>query len=441
MTGLGAADPVAWRIAGCLAPRLPRLDALIVLDCYDTFGLLRTIPFVGLGPRLQQLRLTDYGARLGTIMLCPALHQMTALTSLYLACADLQLSDAAELRSACGQLRSLRSVTVSTRVALAEPLLAVFPGSLSGLTQLCLSVIPFRPAGHPDLEQQPTQLAAAVSGLLGLEELWTNYALEAATAVESAQAASQLAVLGHLTGLTRLELWWRSPSNATLALPMQLQRLQRLWAGQRALAQLPLEHPALEVLEVLGFVAIPSSWRGRVAQGCRLHTLYFNAKENVGFSDLQFQNLPTLPRLRHLRIGEVQPSPGHCRFIHLADVLRRHAATLEAIELRCASAWEEPFPRELPECKQLRLLNMAVSWHTLQLLRCCSLPRLEDLLLRLPDDVSVEALAATAEVDLGWLQGLQHLKSVGISVSGRNHEALKAALEQILPEGARLSFS
>ena len=54
--------------------------------------------------------------------------------------------------------------------------------------------------------------------------------------------------------------------------------------------------------------------------------------------------------------------------------------------------------------------------------------------------VYVEALAATAEVDLGWLQGLQHLKSVCISASGGNSGALEAALEQMLPEGARLTI-
>jgi hypothetical protein len=431
---LGATDAVAWRIVGCLAPRLPRLpqlEALVVRSCYDTFGLLRTIPLVGLGSRLQRLQLEEWDARLRTIMLYPALRQLTALSSLELLCGDLQLTDAAELRSACGQLRCLRELKLATAATLQEPLLAILPGSLSGLTRLKLYTC--APASQP----QPQPLAAAVSGLFGLEELTTSYVLEDPSATEAAQAASQMAVLGRLTSLTSLDLLC-SPSNATLAPPVQLQRLRRLVAPLHSLAQLPLQHPALEDLELVLFHDIPSSWRGRVAQGCQLQTLRFHSEEEL--TDLLFQNLPTLPRLRCLSIREVQPGQGG-RFLHLADVLRRHAPTLETIRLNCTSAWQEALPRELPVCKDLGLLGGAVSWQTLQLLSCCSLPRLETLTLQLSD-----TLAVAPEADLGWLRELQQLKVFcmyslyGAQLSGSDH-ALREALREMLPQSIELQFS
>ncbi len=388
-----------------------------------------TIPFVGLGSRLQRLQLEEWDARLRTIMLCPALHQMTALSRLALSCSDLQLTDAAELRSACGQLRSLRELKLVTEAALAAPLLAILPGSLSGLTRLELITC-------TTSTQQPQRLAIAVSGLSGLEALATDYALEDPSSTEAAQAACQTAILGRLTNLTSLELLCYN-GLVKLALPVQLQRLRRLVAHYHSLAQLPLEHPALEELAVLLFDDIPSSWRGRVAQGCQLQTLSFET-DSVAFSDLHFQNLPTLPRLRSLRIpGVVHPGQDG-RFLHLADALRRHAPTLEAIWLSCTSAWHEALPRELPVCKHLGLLGGAVSWHTLQLLRCCSLPQLEELELDLADDVSVQALAVTAEADLGWLRELQQLK-VFCMYSGGDH-ALGEVLREMLPQSVDLQI-
>lgn len=398
-----------------------------------------------LAARLVELSLEDDQMVVGLPEL-RGLARFSSLARLSLMCRSISAADAElePLRKAICSLRALQHLELDmhTQASADEPqpaLLAVFPGSLTGLTQLELSVGWPREWTAEQLDRQRQQLAAAVSSLVNLQSLTADYPL--APQVQQLEQLTYLEVYGEGGPDSGSSDWIKRDSQLTMlaALP----QLQVLRAPCHVVHN-PFSHPSLTEL-VAGDISSSSSStdqqgnRGSTGQDSHIQRFELHTAK----PDSSMAQVPYLPRLQFLD-ARVEPTVG--RHPQLAALLQRQAAGLRELKLIFRAPFKEQLPRELPVCTRLEVLggppfSPPMTRSTLALLGMASMPRMQQLKLTVGADVLQPADAVLMRADLGWLRGLPELAKVTIEIQRSRGRAVSdpavlqaalAALQQLL---------
>lgn len=398
-----------WQLIAKVGPSLANL-CIIDLSGTSSFEVLKVLQCLEqLRQRITALRIHDPAYSMtSSDMLC--LADLQALDALDLACntlpRDSDDATAAARDALKGSLKALSLVTASHSQA---EVLAAFPGSLTSLTALQLDNGAGSQGDLPPPEHEAGNVAA-IAGLVNLEDLELHCALM------SPQAQQQ--ALGALTRLKRLCLKSKQQDSlAVIPSPDSLLVLEvPTLAVEGAVADAVLGLAKLERLHAL-MLQPSEQWRDKDAAGSRIENL---ALKGPNITDDTLRNIPKLPLLKRFEavaaLGDTAMlwpaciSPSGSRYLSLARLLLRQAATLESISLTTTSEFSELLPLELPVCRRLALGGAPlVTGDLLRALSGCKMPALERLSMHpqsVPDQLQLE---------LGWLAQLPALKSLHMS--------------------------
>ncbi len=298
---------------------------------------------------------------------------------------------------------------------------SIFPGACTSLVSLCLldtwmeDEIAALPAVY--LARQ-LQLVAAVSSLVNLQHLDTNYPLF--------DLGMQKAALTPLTQLTCLRLIYATDVTCIKALD-DLPALKKL-TGEMYCVPMDavLRHKALTCLDVARLEPAQQEVAGT---GSQLADLMLRSQpEGTGV----LEALPKLPCL--IRFGTSCRPTDDGRHLGLAAMLRRQADTLQVLSLLGEGPFQEVLQCSFERCTKLQLLGCAVSTWALQLLSTCSWPSLEWFRFQVPVSMVHPA------TDLAWLRSCAKLSQVQVVHGMQGQEqvagALKEALQGMLPAAA-----
>ncbi len=417
-------------VLAAVSPALRRLVELAVVGGAPWGGCLQVIARdAGLRTRLAKLELLS-NADAARPLLDAELYALAALSSLrHLAinCSAVSCSPAA-LRSACSALARLEQLQLVTSGDAPEELAAstaaapLLPGGLQGLGSLGLYHVSTSSPSAGGREAPGTSrarqqlLAASVAGLTGLRSLCTNLPL--------LDAAPQLAVLSHLSGLTRLQLDGARTYHQFELLPRLPLLLElSLATGYSVPAGDLFEHPRLVALR--GALSQPvAGWGGRVAERCQLQRLELGRSAVVlpdgrhwHWDDAQLAGLPLLPRLRSLATSRrLRPAGQPPGFPQLQRLLERQAPGLLelSVDVGGEPCAQRLLPRQLPVCRRLGWRGHVGSSGLLQQLADCELLLLQELSVEFCAPAGSRGmLAMVAPEQLQWLarcRGLQRVR-------------------------------
>ncbi len=367
-----------WLAVASLGGALTRLNVLHLRGTGVFDSLKAMVGTETLRRRMRELHLADPMYIITTADL-RGLAAFTSMRSLQLEARNLHGS-AGSLQHAAVQLRFLQELTLIASDLPPADALAAFPGALNTLTSLNLSLRCIGICRSPEAVTQQHQehqacIISAVSALGNLQQLSTNLAL--------LDAAAQRAALSALASLTSLQLsyWQQGEQQHKFVLLQALPNLRHLHAPRFTIpADDALTHPELAQLEARS-LDLPDTWRGKTAHSCHVTSLHLHWCHS--HDDSHLRALPTLPRLRALRLGtcaDIHRTAG--RYLYLASLLHRHARSLETLDLGLHEPFLELLPVELPALTWLQLTgDAAVSRDSLGLLAMCRLPALRELLL------------------------------------------------------------